>query len=133
MTASLGSRLLVFAPPPFIDLSRSSEGVPGERGGPLAPLLDRLDWWLHDPQWSADAFIEVAAVERIGDEARELVDDPTPTVFLHGDMIPGNLLLRHGRLHALIDWSEGSYGDPVAPLELLRALVELELGVVALR
>lgn len=36
-------------------------------------------------------------------------------VLVHGDLIPGNLLLRAGRLSAIIDWSAG-VGDPACDL-----------------
>ncbi|MCP3857742.1 MAG: phosphotransferase [Actinomycetia bacterium] len=54
---------------------------PGDRGGPLVPLLDRLHRWLDDPYWSA------------------------------GDLIAGNVLTNHGQLSAIIDWGTAGYGD----------------------
>ena len=88
----------------------------GDRGGPLGPLLDRLDGWLHDPSWNADALIDVAAVERLAAEARELVDEPVEQGFVHGDLIPGNLLVTDGRLTAVLDWGGAGVGDTAQDL-----------------
>lgn len=89
----------------------------GRRGGPLAPLLEMLDRWLTDPQWQAAAHLDVRAIRRLTDEARELVDDPTPHGFVHGDLIPGNLLLGGTHLAAVIDWGGAGYGDPAQDLD----------------
>lgn len=84
---------------------------PGDRGGPLGPLLARLDRWLTDPQWEADRLIDVGAVRRLADAAGEVVDEPVEVGFVHGDLIPGNLLLVRGGLDALIDWGGAAIGD----------------------
>ena len=89
---------------------------PGQRGGPIAPLLERLDRWLDDPQWNAGALIDVAAVRRSADQSREVADAAVPTRFVHGDLIPGNLLIEGGRLAAIIDWGSAGYGDAAQDL-----------------
>ena len=89
---------------------------PGVRGGPLGPLLDRLSRWLDDPEWSAAHLIDTASVQRLADEAREIVDEPVTTGFVHGDLIPGNLLFHGGRLTAIIDWGGAGYGDTTQDL-----------------
>ncbi|MCB0972243.1 MAG: aminoglycoside phosphotransferase family protein [Acidimicrobiales bacterium] len=35
-----------------------------------------------------------------------------PPVWVHGDLLPGNLVLRSGRLAGVIDWSAAGLGDP---------------------
>lgn len=103
---------------------------PGDRGGPLPPLLDRLDGWLDDLVWRAGDFIDVAAVRRLADEARELVDEPIDPVFVHGDLIPGNLLVDSaGRLSSIIDWGGAGVGDAaqdLAPAWAVLSAVERE-------
>jgi aminoglycoside phosphotransferase (APT) family kinase protein len=42
---------------------------------------------------------------------------------LHGDVWPGNLLWRRGRLQAVIDWEDAAIGDPLA--DLANARLEL--------
>lgn len=43
-----------------------------------------------------------------------LAADPWPRspVWVHGDLLPGNILLRGGRLSGIIDWSAAGLGDP---------------------
>ena len=89
---------------------------PGARGGPLAPLLRGLDSWLDDPQWRASDLIDVAAVRRLAAEALDLVDEPVVSGFVHGDLIPGNLLTETGRLTGIIDWGSAAYADPAQDL-----------------
>jgi aminoglycoside phosphotransferase (APT) family kinase protein len=89
---------------------------PGERGGPIGPLLDRIDWWLTDPKWNAPSLVDVAAVRRLADEAREVVDEPVPLRFVHGDLIAGNVLVDGGRLAAVIDWGSAGWADPAQDL-----------------
>lgn len=89
---------------------------PGERGGPLEPLLDRLRWWLDDPQWQAADRIDVTAVRRLAAAGAEVVDEPVVEGVVHGDLIPGNLLLVDGRLNAVIDWGGAGWGDTAQDL-----------------
>ena len=99
---------------------RNLEGLPaparaaGSRGGPMNALLERLGRWLDDPSWSAHDLIDVALVRRIAAEAAE-VEWESPC-FVHGDLIPGNLLTRDGRLSAVIDWGGAGHGDPAQDL-----------------
>jgi len=39
-----------------------------------------------------------------------------PPVWIHGDLAPGNLLVEHGRLTAVIDWGGLGVGDPACDL-----------------
>jgi aminoglycoside phosphotransferase (APT) family kinase protein len=85
-----------------------------------------------DPRQSADA-IEAAlrdAAHLVGGmravagwrAALDALDDPgvgapvAPRVWIHADPTPGNLLVLHGRLRALIDWSLAGLGDPAHDL-----------------
>lgn len=88
----------------------------GGRGGPLEPLLQGLDWWLDDPRWCASDLIDVAAVRRLAAEAVDVADEPVTPGFVHGDLIPGNLLIESGRLTGIIDWGCAAYADPAQDL-----------------
>jgi aminoglycoside phosphotransferase (APT) family kinase protein len=88
---------------------------PGERGGPIEALVQRLNRWLDDPRWRAVELIDVARVRDLAAEALE-VEGPATSCFVHGDLIPGNLLLRSGRLSAILDWAGAGYGDPAQDL-----------------
>ena len=41
-----------------------------------------------------------------------------PPVWLHGDLHPGNLVVRDGRLAGVIDWGDLTSGDPAADLQV---------------
>jgi aminoglycoside phosphotransferase (APT) family kinase protein len=95
---------------------------PGERGGPLLPLLADLDGWLRNPRWNAASLIDLVNVRRISDQAHEYAGEWEP-VFSHGDLIPGNVVVHHvaeaqgvPRLAALIDWGGAGVGDPAQDL-----------------
>lgn len=88
----------------------------GARGGPIAPLLDRLDDWLSSPTWSASSLLDVAAVRRVAARCAEAAGDPVAQSFVHGDLIAGNLLVRDGALSAVIDWGGAGHGDPAQDL-----------------
>jgi aminoglycoside phosphotransferase (APT) family kinase protein len=97
---------------------------PGDRGGPVEPLLQRLDWWLDDPMWHANDLIDVAAVRRCAAETLEVSHDQVDARFVHGDLIPGNLLLVTNRLCSIIDWGSAAYADPAQDLGAAWALFD---------
>ena len=41
---------------------------------------------------------------------------PGPRVWIHGDLLPGNLLFTRGRLSSILDWSCLGLGDPAVDL-----------------
>lgn len=90
--------------------------APGSRGGPLVALLDGLDEWLRNPRWNASGLFDATAVKRLAAEAREVVDEPIDECFVHGDLIPGNLLVTADRLTAIIDWGGAGRGDSAQDL-----------------
>jgi len=91
--------------------------VPGSRGGPLLPLLDRLESWLTDEKWNVDGLLNVTAVRRSAAESAEAaLDEVVPDRFVHGDLIPGNVLVNHGRLTAVIDLGGAGIGDAAVDL-----------------
>lgn len=98
------------------DISGVIERVPGSRGGPLGPLLERLDSWLTIPAWNATGLVDVDAVRRLAAEAHEIVDEPVAKGFVHGDLLPGNLLVDRGHLTSIIDWGCAGRGDPAQDL-----------------
>lgn len=72
-----------------------------------------------------DASLQEAQI-RTRLEALWPLPQPNPSVLLHGDFWPGNLLWREERLAAVIDWEDAALGDPLADvgncrLELLWA------------
>ena len=99
-----------------IEVEHAGQRSPGSRGGPLLPLLERLDGWLDSQEWNAAALVDVAAVRRLAAEALEVIDEPVIQGFVHGDLIPGNLLIDGGRLTAVIDWGGAGWGDTAQDL-----------------
>src|SRR5258706_15701512 len=43
-----------------------------------------------------------------------------PAAFVHTDYYPGNILWDQGRITAVIDWEEASFGDPAADVAYCR-------------
>ena len=85
--------------------------APGEhnffRGGPLATYADEA---LAAIAALGDE-IPAAAVERVLAEALATNWERDP-VWLHGDVATGNLLVRDGRLTAVLDFGSSGVGDP---------------------
>jgi aminoglycoside phosphotransferase (APT) family kinase protein len=99
-----------------VDIGTVGKRLPGSRGGPLLPLLERLEGWLRSASHNAAELIDVAAVRRLAAEALEVVDEPVVEGFVHGDLIPGNLIVDEGRLSAIIDWGGAGWGDTAQDL-----------------
>ncbi|GAA0527986.1 aminoglycoside phosphotransferase family protein [Paractinoplanes ferrugineus] len=60
--------------------------------------------------------LRVPAVLRLWDAALELPGWAGPPVWVHSDLLPGNVLFRAGRLDAVIDFGCAGVGDPAADL-----------------
>lgn len=56
-----------------------------------------------------------------------------PSVLLHGDYWPGNLLWRGGLLMAVIDWEDARTGDPLADLANSRLEILWAFGMEAMQ
>lgn len=96
-----------------IDAAGAPSRARGGRGGPLAEhdegvrksvaaLGDRIDGAAALRSWQAS------------------LDAPAwdgPEVWLHGDLLPGNLIVVDGHLAAVIDWGGLNVGDPACDLQ----------------
>jgi aminoglycoside phosphotransferase (APT) family kinase protein len=60
--------------------------------------------------------IDVDAATAAWDEVLTAPEWPDPPVWTHGDLLPGNLLLRGGRLSGVIDWGVVGVGDPACDM-----------------
>lgn len=56
-----------------------------------------------------------------------------PSVLLHGDYWPGNVLWREGQLVGVIDWENAAVGDPLSDLSRCRMELMWSLGVDAMQ
>ncbi|WBB54445.1 aminoglycoside phosphotransferase family protein [Verrucosispora sp. WMMD573] len=84
------------------------------RGGQLRPCADWIGRALADCRDIVGAEIDIDNVERLWQAALARPEPSGPQVWLHGDLRPANLLVRHGRLHAVIDFGGLSVGLPDA-------------------
>ncbi|NHA67780.1 phosphotransferase [Phycicoccus flavus] len=84
----------------------------GRRGGPLAGVLDRAHRWLAGESGPLPAWVDTDRVRRRLDRCAGAADADVAYVPTHGDLIPGNLLVRDGRLTAVIDWGYLTAADP---------------------
>jgi aminoglycoside phosphotransferase (APT) family kinase protein len=96
-----------------VDTTDAHQRPRGRRGAPLAELDevtrrsidelgDRIDRRAAIASWEAS----LEAPPWDGDE-----------VWVHGDLLPGNLLVVGGRLSAVIDWGGFNVGDPACDLQ----------------
>ncbi len=87
-------------------------GPPASRGVPLE-MED-------DPTRTAIAalrgMVDTHATTAAWDAALQTPAWSGPSVWVHGDLAPGNLLLRGGRLSAVIDFAGLGVGDPACDL-----------------
>jgi aminoglycoside phosphotransferase (APT) family kinase protein len=60
--------------------------------------------------------IDASAVAAAWDEARHAPGWDRSPVWIHGDIAGGNLVVRDGRLRAVIDWGALAVGDPACDL-----------------
>ncbi|MHC1560872.1 aminoglycoside phosphotransferase family protein [Actinomycetospora sp. C-140] len=92
------------------DPAASGRGVPlADRDGEVRAALDAL-------RAAPEPGIDLAAAARVWDAARDAPVHHGPPSWLHGDLLPGNLLIREGRLSAVIDFGCAGVGDPAVDL-----------------
>ncbi len=82
------------------------------RGGPL----HTRDAYVHENLAAARHLTDTRRLARIWADSRDTPAHPGPGVWLHADLMPGNLLLRDGRLTAVIDLGAVCVGDPAVDL-----------------
>jgi aminoglycoside phosphotransferase (APT) family kinase protein len=109
-------------------------------GGPLAttlglrsaPLADR-DRQMRRSIASLPGDIDQRAVLAVWSDALRLPAWDRAPVWSHGDLMPGNLLWRAGRLEAVIDFGSLAVGDPACDLMVAWSLFEGTAGREAFR
>jgi len=92
-------------------------------GGPTAaeanvrgmPLAER-DMDTRNAIAALQGMIDTEAAIKLWEEALQVPEWEHQPVWFHGDMLPGNLLVEHGRLSAVIDFGGLAVGDPSCDL-----------------
>jgi aminoglycoside phosphotransferase (APT) family kinase protein len=96
----------------------SLQGVPLAEGANERRRLPSFDQQVRRDIKALEGRIDTVAVTRIWEEALKLPAWSEPSVWLHGDLAPGNLLLVDARLVAVIDFSGIGIGDPCDDLQM---------------
>ena len=94
--------------------ARRGPGLDGYRGGVLQDLADELPGAFAELRAVAGDRVDVGVLQRIWDDALRLPEPAGPPVWLHGDLKPTNLLVRDGRLAAVLDFGGLTIGHPDA-------------------
>lgn len=95
-----------------IDASEVSEGEPNHRGTALAPRDARA----REAITALTGEVDARAVTAAWESALAAPAWSRPPVWFHGDLGSGNLLVREGRLSAVIDFGLLNVGDPACDL-----------------
>jgi aminoglycoside phosphotransferase (APT) family kinase protein len=85
-----------------------------ERGVPLSTRDEQT----RSAIASLDGLLDSAALLHAWERALEAAAHTGPPVWVHGDLRPGNLLSREGRLNAVIDFGCLAVGDPACDLQV---------------
>ncbi|MFF0556382.1 aminoglycoside phosphotransferase family protein [Streptomyces sp. NPDC004266] len=92
-------------------------GVTDWEGGAMTGAVREL---------GADGVLDAAAAREAWESVLRLPQWDRAPVWLHGDLLPGNLLTRGGRLHAVIDFGGAGTGDPAVDLMVAWTLLTPE-------
>ena len=89
-------------------------GPPSFRGGPLA--LQEADVLAAITDLASDGIVDEAAALSAWQAIVELPQWTRPPVWVHGDLLPGNILACQGRISAVIDFGGVGVGDPACDM-----------------
>jgi aminoglycoside phosphotransferase (APT) family kinase protein len=93
----------------------STEGGPVKGGTSRGVPLTRLDDDVRAAIAASGTRIDARAVTKAWDQALG-ARPASDASWIHGDLLPGNLLADGGRMTAVIDWGGVGVGDPAADL-----------------
>jgi len=78
--------------------------------------LTRFDEFTRENLRALEGELDTKTVEALWDDALTVPPWPHAQVWIHADVMPGNLLLENGHLAAVIDWGGSGMGDPAVDL-----------------
>ena len=81
---------------------------PTRRGTPMAQYDEAVQWGIRQ----LGGVIDVDRARHVWQCALEAGDWTGAPVWIHADLLPGNILISRGRLSGIIDWSGAGVGDP---------------------
>ena len=87
-------------------------GAPVARPGAQGAAVRDRDRWGRAAIASGDGMFDTSAAARVWSQVLEVPDWERPPVWIHGDLLAPNVLVRDGRLHAVIDYGNACVGDP---------------------
>jgi aminoglycoside phosphotransferase (APT) family kinase protein len=96
-----------------IDTAGAHPRPPRSRGAPLAEQDEQVRRSIAQ----LGGRIDGAAALRSWEESLDAPVWTGPETWVHGDLLPGNLLVVDGRLSAVIDWGGLNVGDPACDLQ----------------
>ncbi|MEU5754205.1 aminoglycoside phosphotransferase family protein [Streptomyces sp. NPDC047829] len=92
-------------------------GAPGaHRGGPLATLDEETRAGIEELRGLPEEGVDCDALLAVWEDALRAPEWAGPPVWLHADLMPGNLLVTGGRLSAVINFGCMGVGDPACDL-----------------
>ncbi len=71
--------------------------------------------------WDVNQTRELPTVVEVGRWLADNVPEPSTSTVVHGDYRLGNMVVRNGRIAAVLDWEMGTIGDPRADVGYLVA------------
>jgi aminoglycoside phosphotransferase (APT) family kinase protein len=86
--------------------------APGSEGFTRGLRLAGRDAGVREVLPECEGLIDVRRVADVWDDALAAPEWTGPPVWLHADLIPGNLLVRGGRLAGILDFGTVATGDP---------------------
>jgi len=96
-----------------VDPTGAHPRQPGSRGSPLMDLDEPVRRQVHE----LDGRIDGPKVLRLWEESLSAPVWKGPEQLVHGDLLPGNLLVIDGRLSAVIDFGGLNVGDPACDVQ----------------
>jgi aminoglycoside phosphotransferase (APT) family kinase protein len=96
-----------------LDATGAHPREPAKRGAPLA----ELDEYVRSSINKLGDRIDGSATLALWEESLSAPVWDGREVWVHGDLLPGNLLATDGRLSAVIDWGGLNVGDPACDLQ----------------